>query len=275
MNDIIRVFPRRTKWTPTDDLAFVGEPPLFEVPQLPVFVSVVFSWDMQKGIDLCMQWDRRTCYPARVGGPAFGKCPDEFTPGQFIKKGVTFTSRGCTKNCPWCLVSRREGKLREIDIVPGHIIQDNNLLACSRPHIEKVFEMLQQQKEPIKFSGGLDIDYLQPWHVDLLRSIKVDELWVACDTAADLKRLDKAADLLADFSIEKKRCYVLIGFGDETQDEAERRLEAVYDKGFLPFSQLFRASESKCEHPLGWKALARKWSRPAMYRGGKGAVGIK
>jgi hypothetical protein len=25
---MIRVFPRRTKWTPTDELAFVGDPPL-------------------------------------------------------------------------------------------------------------------------------------------------------------------------------------------------------------------------------------------------------
>jgi hypothetical protein len=26
---VIRVFPERTKWTPTDGLAFVGEPPLW------------------------------------------------------------------------------------------------------------------------------------------------------------------------------------------------------------------------------------------------------
>ena len=33
--------------------------------------------------------------------------------------------------------------MREINIADGYIVQDNNLLACSRGHIEKVFEMLE------------------------------------------------------------------------------------------------------------------------------------
>jgi len=48
----IRVFPRRTKWTPADDLAFVGDPPLpgFRPadPQTPVRVSVAFTWDLDE-----------------------------------------------------------------------------------------------------------------------------------------------------------------------------------------------------------------------------------
>jgi len=43
---VIRVFPQRTKWTPDDDLAFVGHPPLFRPgsESTPVFVSVTFTW---------------------------------------------------------------------------------------------------------------------------------------------------------------------------------------------------------------------------------------
>lgn len=271
MDDIIRVFPRKTKWTPTDDLAFVGEPPLFEVPDLPVHISVVFTWDMEIATSLIDPWRRKTGRNPLIAGPAWGTMDigiNDFIPGQYIKSGVTFTSRGCPKNCPWCLVSKREGKLREINIAPGYRVQDNNLLACSQPHIEMVFDMLRQQKKGIVFSGGLDIDYLEPWHVELLKSIKINELWVACDCEKDLKRLDKAADLLADFPEEKKRCYVMIGFNDETQNAAEARCEAVYSKGFLPFAQLYRSPLSKCEYPAGWKALQRKWSRPAVYRNG-------
>lgn len=264
---IIRVFPRCTKWTPTDDLAFMGEPPLFELPDLPVYISVTFTWDIVRAETLIWAWraTNRDCY---IGGPAYDHKGEDFIPGRFIKEGVTFTSRGCPKNCPWCLVPKREGKLREINIAPGSILQDNNLLACSRPHIEQVFEMLRQQKEPIKFSGGLDIDYLQLWHVELLKGIKLDEIWVACDCEKDLKRLDKAADLLADFPEEKRRCYVMIGFGGEKLMDAERRLEAVYSKGFLPFAQLYRSSEDEPWDQY-WKALQRKWSRPAIYRKSK------
>lgn len=262
---IIRVFPRKTRWTPTDDLAFVGEPPLFKLPDLPVYVSVTFTWDKITGAYLAESW-AKIKQRVRLGGPAFDDPGDDFIPGRFIKEGVTFTSRGCPKKCPYCLVNRHEGPFRELrPFAFGHIIQDNNLLACSRFHIEAVFQMLRMQAKAAVFSGGLDIDYLQPWHIDLLKTIKVKELWVACDREQDLKRLDKAVDLLADFSTEKKRCYVMIGFGGETFTDAERRLEAVYAKGFLPFAQMYRGPQ---DEPWGrcWKDLQRKWSRPAIYR---------
>jgi len=150
-------------------------------------------------------------------------------------------------------------------IKPGHIIQDNNILACSDNHFQRVCDMLAKQKEPAQFKGGLDIDYLNKWHVDCLLEIRVAELWVACDNKAGLARLDKAKDLLGDFSLNKKRCYVLIGHGDETLSEAEARCSAVYEKGFLPFAQLFRGPKLIQRSPE-WKKLARKWSRPAIYK---------
>ena len=269
LGDCIRVFARRTKWTPTDDLAFYDEPPLYDLPSKPIRVSVTFTWDVDKAKSLAYSWGRR--YPGRrieIGGPACMAGADDFVPGRFLRSGITITSRGCPKRCPWCLVSKAEGRLREIPIQPGYIVQDNNLLACSRKHIEKVFDMLRQQNRGIKFSGGLDIDYLSAWHVDLLKTIKVAELWVACDTESALHKLDKARDMLWDFPTEKKRCYVLMGFGDDTPDRAERRCEAVYDKGFLPFAQFYQGPQAKpyMPHDSPWFWVRHKWSRPAIYR---------
>jgi hypothetical protein len=268
-NKIIRVFARRTKWTPIDDLAFYDAPPIFDLPDLPVYVSVTFSWDLPRARELWKSWIKRFGGGnVHIGGPALASPCRTFTPGQFIKEGVTFTSRGCPKRCPWCVVSRREGNLQEIAIQPGYIVQDNNLLACSRGHIGAVFDMLRQQKKGIKFSGGLDIDYLQFWHVDLLKTIKGKELWVACDTEAALEKLDKAADLLADFPTNKKRCYVLMGFGDDTPDKADRRCQLVLEKGFLPFAQFYQGPNAKpsMPHTSEWFWVRRKWSRPAIYR---------
>ena len=239
---MIRVLVRKTKWTPPE-----SEYVQYDLPCLylcaglkkdtPVFVSCTFTWDIDRAKMLAREW---SVYfdNVQVGGPAFGDLGGEFVPGRFIKEGVTFTSRGCPKKCPWCLVPKREGPLREINIEPGNIIQDNNLLACTRYHIEKVFDMLTEQKNGVKFLGGLDIDYLKPWHVDLLKKIKIGKcgLCVACDRLEDLKRLDKAADLLSDFSIEKKRCYVLVGRDGESQSQAQARCEAVLAKGFLPYA---------------------------------------
>lgn len=260
---MIRVFPRKTKWSPSDDLAFFDEPPLFELPDLPVMVSVTFTWDIRRGRSLSRSWAHRS-NDVRIGGPAFDDPGAEFVAGRFIKSGVTITSRGCPKRCKWCLVAKREGRLRELPIVPGHIVNDNNIMACSRSHFEAVCEMLKGQKG-IQFKGGIDTDYLTSWHVDRFKQLRLDELWVACDNDAALKKLDKAADLLSDFSIEKKRCYVMVGFDGETQEQARQRCEAVYAKGFLTFAQLYRGIDSG---PVRgeWREFCFYWSSPRYYR---------
>jgi len=265
--NMIRVFPRRTKWTPTDDLAFVGDPPLFRPSTQPVYVSVVFTWDIEEGMRLKNAWS--TYYSdVRVGGPAFDDPGGEFAPGRFIKKGVTFTSRGCPFNCPWCFVPRREGKIRELEIKDGWIVQDNNLLACSKEHIKSVFDMLKRQPHPIKFSGGIDSKLFKKDHALMLNEIRLNEIWFACDDVKAIKPLEKVADLTHDISINKKRCYVLIGFDGESVEASENRLKKVYELGFLPFAQLYQGEQPIYRHPE-WKKLARKWSRPAIYRSNK------
>ncbi len=264
---IIRVFPRRTKWTPTDSLSVVGDPKWF-LPQLPVKISITFSWDIKEGKRLYRAW-KNLFHDVQLGGPAFGDPGGEFAPGLFIKNGVTITSRGCVFNCPWCFVPSREGKLRELKIKPGHIIQDNNFLACSKCHQEKVFEMLQTQNN-IEFSGGLDGSLLSTWHVEWFKKLKIKHFWFACDREQDIQRLEKVQDLMSDFPEKKKRCYVMIGFNSESILNAEKRLEKVYSMGFLPFCQLYQGDIFKI-YPKEWKELARKWSRPAAYRKKKGS----
>jgi hypothetical protein len=270
---MIRVFPRRTKWTPTDELVFFDEPPLYDLPDMPICVSVAFTWDIVRGYRLRDSWRRRYGKKVRIGGPAITRHPGRFVPGRFLKGGVTITSRGCPKHCYYCHVPMNEGPIKEISIKPGHIVQDNNLLACSRKHIEKVFEVLARQSRSVKFSGGLDVDYLEPWHIALLKEIRVSELWISCDTKESLAGIDKAVDLLSDFPINKKRCYVLLGadHSDETIIEAEQRCEMVLRKGFLPFAQLYQPPVLR-EYPREWRVLQRKWCRPAAYRSKKQLV---
>ena len=156
---IARVFPRRTSMSPNDPNAYFATPDLFTPEYDEVHISVTFTWDIDKGYRLANAWRSKSKY-VKIGGPAFNhrgfdNRPYRFIPGMYVKNGVTFTSRGCPNNCPWCLVPIHEGKLRELPIVAGHIVQDNNLLACSKMHLRKVFQMLHGQKR-INFSGGLE-----------------------------------------------------------------------------------------------------------------------
>lgn len=265
VEQVIRVFPVRNKWTPTDDMVFIGDPPMFRPfdRSIPVLVSVTFTWHKKEGERLQEAWSQyydNVC----LGGPAFNDPGGEFMLGMFLKRGCTITSRGCSKGCPWCFVPKREGKIRELQIKPGWIVQDNNLLACSEDHVRAVFDMLREQKRRIFFNGGLDKDLLKDWHRELLDSIFIGEIWLSCDTGSAMKSLVGSSKILGGIPTNKKRCYVMIGFDGETLVEAERRLESVLELGFMPFCQLYQPETQK---PYGeeWRSLQRKWSRPAAY----------
>jgi hypothetical protein len=267
--DKIIVFPKKTTWTPEEsETCHIGDPGFFRPSaDLPVKISCAFTWQIDECERLKRSWGRFYS-DVQTGGPAYDDPGGEFEPGIFVKPGITFTSRGCSKSCGWCLVPKREGWIRELSIIPGWNVADNNLLACSRPHIEKVFEMLKKQPEPIKFSGGLDAEMLQDWHVDQIKTLRLKFAWFACDYPGALPGLERVSDLMGDFSREKKRCYVLIGFNGETPKQAEKRLKTVYKMGFLPMAMLYRSEDEMGGQKWGrdWLNLRRTWCRPAVYR---------
>lgn len=177
--------------TPKDAYAFVGQPPMMRPDGVTeVHVSCTFSWDREIAANLREAWGQY--YPeVRLGGPAwpcFGSNDGPFTPGLYVKRGITFTSRGCNNQCPWCLVPKMEGKLRLLEIQPGNVIQDNNFLQTGREHMSRVFEMLKKQRYPARFSGGLDPEMVDDWVAEELRSLRIDEVFLSADSYAGLKR---------------------------------------------------------------------------------------
>ena len=270
---IIRVFPHRNNFTPNDDMVRIGYPDMLPLPEHDeVHISCTFTWDMELCEDMKLNWEMKTDKPVLLGGVAYGSPVDGFTPGMYIAKGVTFTSRGCNNQCPWCCVPRIEGKLQEIeDFAEGNIIQDNNFLQCSERHKDRVFEMLKSQRK-IQFKGGLDADLLDDHFINGIKDLRIDELWLACDRDEDIEIVKKAIGKLvkAGYNREKIRCYALIGADGTTDEEmmrCENRLSEVYNAGAMPFAQLYRDfSGKKTEYDLDWKKFARMWQRPPATR---------
>lgn len=260
---LVRVFPRRTALTPRDPMAFVGEPPLWRPDADKVHVSVTFTWDISEGERLADAW--RQHYPVvKLGGPAMGDKADGYTPGLYLAEGVTFTSRGCNNQCPWCLVPLREGRLAEItDFGIGNLVQDNNLLQCSRGHLDRVFAMLRRQ-HAIEFTGGLDARLVTQDVADAIRGLRLKQLFLACDTDAGLGPLERAIKLLQ-LPRDKVRCYVLCAFGT-TIGQCEERLRSVWAVGAMPFAQLYQPPDRWIEYSHEWRRLARTWSRPAAMK---------
>lgn len=258
---IIRVFPRRTSHTPIDDMAFIGDPPLERPEADEVHVSCTFNWDKPKAERLKLAWGQY--YPTvKLSGPAYDDPCSGFTPGMYLKEGITVTSRGCNRDCPWCLVPKREGKIRELPIYPGNKVQDNNLLQCSPDHIDKVFDMLRSQTR-IEFTGGLDARLVTHQIADRIRGLKVEQVFLACDTEESIKPLRKAIKLLQ-LPRHKLRCYVLLKYDpDETILRALARLVQVWEAGAKPSAQLYQPAGQFIKYPPEWTRFQRKWERPA------------
>lgn len=258
-----RVFPRKTKATPTDALAFIGEPPLF-LPEIDeVHVSVTFTWDIPRAQHLARAWGHY--FPTRLGGPATGMRGEEFVPGTYLKPSYVITSRGCPNRCWFCDVWRRDGNIRELPITEGWNVLDDNLLACSETHIRAVFKMLKRQKHRAQFTGGLEAARLQDWYVDLLVDLNPERIFFAYDTPNDLEPLVEAGRRLQQtkLSIRSRQlyCYVLIGYPHDTFEAAEARCWQTVEAGFIPFAMLYRDHQGKFD--CTWRRLQRSWCRPA------------
>lgn len=261
---VIRVFPVRTSHTPTDELAFIGDPPLWRPEADRVDVSCTFTWFRAEAERLAAAWEQH--YPGRVrlGGPAFGSIPNGFTPGLYVRPGIVFTSRGCPKSCAWCLVPEREGVLTLYDPVPeGHVIADNNFLATPQGHRQRVYQMLSRQRRAAVFSGGLEAARVTDAVADELRGLRIDQVFLAADTDGALRPLERALRRLAPLGRQKLRVYVLCAYGGQTLAEAEARLERVWELGAMPFAMLYQPPDGFIAYGPEWRALQRAWTRPA------------
>ncbi|MFA5379399.1 MAG: hypothetical protein WC455_26820 [Dehalococcoidia bacterium] len=260
---IIRVFPRRTKATPVDDLVRTGPPGLFDEAD-EVHISVAFTYDLPRAEWLAKQWgDVAT---VKIGGPATGERGEEFVPGRYIRDGYVITSRGCPNRCWFCDAWKREGEIRELPIRDGWNVLDSNLLACSDDHIRAVFTMLKRQKQPVEFTGGLEAARLKPWHVELLRNLKPKQMFFAYDTPDDYEPLWEAGKVLlgAGFTTTSHalRAYVLCGYPRDTFEAAEKRIIETVMAGFMPMAMVWTPKNGKADPE--WKRWQRQWARPAI-----------
>jgi len=261
---IARVFPHRTRATPIDELAFVGNPPMgLEVDE--VHVSCTFTYDWAEAERLATAWE--AVASVRLGGPASDDPGQEFRPGVYLRQGHVITSRGCPNRCWFCMAAKRAGhEVRELPIAEGWIVQDDNLLACSERHVRSVFAMLKRQPHKAEFSGGLEAMRLEPWHVDLLADLKPAQMFFAYDTPDDYEPLARAVRMLQEtgFNDHHIRVFVLIGYPNDRFEKAEKRLSAVLRLGVMPFAMLYR-DEYGLVKP-DWRSFQRVWVRPAAMR---------
>lgn len=239
-----------------------------------LYLSVVFTWDMPRAGALARQHKGKVV----AGGPAvklLGAPWADETPAvcdydvlSMHNPLATFTTRGCPNRCPFCAVPGIEGDFRELPTwKPAPIICDNNLLAASRRHIERVVDSLRPFPE-CDFNQGLEARRFLPWHAELFGSLRKPKIRFALDHSSEARTVARAIETARDVGLMDFGVYVLVGFQD-TPDDALHRLELVRSWGIRPTPMRYQPLDATAKNAYvapGWtehelRRVCRYYSR--------------
>lgn len=178
-----------------------------------------------------------------------------------VDYAIGFLTRGCIRNCPWCVVPRKEGTIRpyrtwqEIKRPDSRdlVLMDNNILACEHG-VEQLRSMVGQ-KVRIDINQGLDARLITDGVAKLLASLKwIRHIRMSCDTDAMLPVVLNAVKLLGKHGVRPGRVFVYLLVTDIPS--AERRALALKDAGCDVFAQPYRDFEHNIEPTAEQRAFA-------------------
>lgn len=181
-----------------------------------------------------------------------------------------FLTRGCIRNCPWCIVPKKEGALQEVDdierISAGKkevVLLDNNFLAADPDFVREQLEKAARLKIRIDFNQGLDARLISSENAKLLAACRwIRYIRFSCDTVSMIDPIRRAVSILRESGCRREIfCYMLV----TDIADAETRLRALVDLNVIPFAQPYRdfTADSK---PT---AEQRKFASYVNVKGGK------
>jgi hypothetical protein len=158
-----------------------------------------------------------------------------------------FLTRGCPRNCPFCIVTEKEGQrsvkvadLRQFWNGQNHIkLLDPNLLACADKY--KLLQQLIDSQAWVDITQGLDARLLTDKATHYIKQLKIKMLHFAWDNVQDesvivpnLKAFKEASRL--DF--RRLRVYLLTNF-NSTIEQDLYRVYKLRDIGYDPYVMIY------------------------------------
>jgi len=155
---------------------------------------------------------------------------------------IGFTSRGCNRRCPFCIVPEKEGRFNVVgDIYNFWEGQDklmllDNSLNTDEDHFSKIIKQLVDNGIHVDFNQGLDIRHLTERQAHLLSFVK---LWKQIHFAWDFIKTESSVidgiKLLGKYNLKNRvMFYVLIGF-NSTREEDYYRITKLREWGVDSF----------------------------------------
>lgn len=159
-----------------------------------------------------------------------------------------FLTRGCPRNCTFCIVSEKEGcrSVKVSDLSEwwsgqkNIVLLDPNLLAC--PDAVDLLHQLADTKAWVDYTQGLDARRLTTRNIAALNQTKTKMLHFAWDRMSDEREVLHGLSLYAargniqDF--RRRRVYVLTNFGT-THEQDVYRVYTLRDMGFDPYVMIY------------------------------------
>ena len=142
-----------------------------------------------------------------------------------------FTSRGCIRSCPFCIVPLLEGKIRPSNDIYEFYdrrfnsirILDNNLLAL-RKHFNVIAKQIIKEKIYAQFDG-LDARILTEEQAGLFKQMKLEsaKLKFALDLYDNIESVERGLKLIKKYGLYAKAMfYCLLDAGETIEQELER-----------------------------------------------------
>ena len=212
-----------------------------------LYMSVVFTWHLPKAREMALAHKG----PVAVGGPAVSLMPDylsdvaavgvtlPYPPLAFHNPLATFTTRGCIRDCSFCAVPHTEGDFRELNQWEARpLICDNNLLASSRRHFDRVIDSLKGLSF-VDFNQGLQASLFTSYHARRIAELLTAKVRFSFDHSNDEGVIMDAIRTARDAGLNNLGVYVLVGHDDSPED-AIYRLEVIRSLGVDPNPMRFQ-----------------------------------
>ena len=178
--------------------------------------------------------------------PEIEKCDLDYSIFPKCDYSIIWFSRGCFRNCPFCVVRQKEGNIHPVK--PKNLnpngkfikIMDNNFFG--NPEWETAIDTLHEWDQKVELTQGFDIRIFDEKQGEALRSLKTynSAFKFAWDNPHD--NLDNQIELLLDYvKPSKLMCYVLIGYWSSPEEDLYRVMhlwdEYKIDAFAMPFNK--------------------------------------
>lgn len=195
---------------------------------------------------------------------AIEACNYDYSIYSNCKTSYLWFSRGCVRDCPWCVVRKKEGDIHSVR--PKNInsngkyitVMDNNFFESGNwwPAICQ----LKYLAQPVDFQG-IDVRTITDGQCQVLNTLRhYKQIKIAWDNPKDEKAVfDGIARLTKYVKPYKIMCYVLIGF-NSTEQQDLYRVETLRNLGIDPFVMPYNKSD------LYQKAFARWVNHKAIFK---------